>query len=135
MKTAEQVQDLITPSDSPWCEFENNFEEGWTDNPRMVTVANLSHHKDISNRVANILSAVYESEWEFWEENPEEYGEVILQSIYRKVAKAIYPEDKIWWGDKADTPEFWAEYFKENNTCPEERESLWSKEWGPIPLE
>lgn len=126
MKTAEQVQDLITPSDSPWCEFENNFEEGWTDNPRMVSVTNIKHHKDISNRVANILSIIYESEEMFWEENPEECGETILSSIYSKVAKAIYPEDKVWTGDMANAPEFWAECHKENKTHPEKRiETLW----------
>ncbi|MEG1416575.1 MAG: hypothetical protein RSC49_08225 [Clostridium sp.] len=135
MKTAEQVQDLITPSDSPWCEFENNFEEAWDANPKMVSIANLKRHRDVANRVANILSIIYDGELELCNEYGPFKVEDIISDIYRRVAGALYPEDKIWTGDKSDTPEFWTEYFKENNTCPEERKSLWSKEWGPIPLE
>lgn len=132
MKTQEQVKDLISEPHSPWYEFENNFEEGWSGNPRMVTISNLVHHKDVANRVANRLSEIYASEAELWA-NATINGEKIISDTYREIANEVYPNDKIWSGDEEDSPDFWREYFRENNICSKERAILWDKSWGPVP--
>ena len=142
MKLADQLPNIITETtsednisniNSGWYKFHDFIEESFDGNPRMVQVTYYKHHIDICNRVALMLSTIYEDDNEFLELNPDHLGAITISDMYQKIARALYPEDRIWYGEQIYAPAFWEEFFKVNNTDEASREVLWEKSWGPIP--
>lgn len=101
----------------PWKEFENNFEEGWTGEPGVFTLANREHHIAVSAYAAKQLSNQYKSEGEIWAKHKAK-AQSIIQEAYNNAAAYLYPEDKLWEGTESENPEFWAE--RDNSTTKQE---------------
>lgn len=101
----------------PWKEFENNFEEGWTDEPGVFTLANHEHHLAVSAYAAKQLSYKYKSEDEIWSKHKAK-AQAIIQKAYNDAAAYLYPEDKLWEGTECNNPEFWAERERPNSPNP-----------------
>lgn len=107
------IIDLSILYKGPWEEFENNFEEGWTDEPGVFTLANHEHHLAVSAYAAKQLSQQYKSEDEIWAKHKIK-AKAIIQKAYNEAAAYLYPEDKLWEGTESGNPEFWAEKRKVN---------------------
>lgn len=105
--------DRIHEFGGPYEEFENEFEEGWTDNPKCPTLVIREHHLKVANVLANILLK------QGWEYNtvgknrlPAKLQDVegwqdIIYNGYAQTAKVLYPEDRIYYGNETE------EYFRD----------------------
>lgn len=127
----KEIEDLkgkkgvnILDSDE-WFEFENNFEEGWTDNPDVKCLANREHHRQVAAEAARTLSKKYNSQDDVL---AKKNATNIMQKAYDAAAKKFYPKEKLWSGDNAGNPAFWYEHLKDSSA--RERKTLWHKEWG-----
>lgn len=92
----------------PWDDFENEFEEGWADDPDTPTLANHVHHLDVANETARELSKTYKDYNEYGLATIADRGKLQGQ-IYARIAKEMYPKDRIWWGNESEDPEYWKE--------------------------
>ena len=102
-----QIPDLIHDPKSPWYEFENNFEEGWSGDPNIRCLANRQHHLEVANLAAWELSKKYDSYDELLQSVD---CDTIAQEAYDAAAKKLYPNEKLWDGTHEDDPEFWKEH-------------------------
>lgn len=91
-----------------WEEFENEFEEGWTDNADCPTIINLDHHHAVSRAVANELSEKFDSYEDFMICDNKTCHErlTLAHRLYEKWAGILFPYDRIWMGNECESPEF-----------------------------
>lgn len=111
-----------------WEEFENNFEEGWNDQPHVFCLANHDHHLRVAAAAAYKLSTIFESQDQLYCIPGWEY---IAQKAYNRAAEDFYPDEKLWPGTACNDPEFWREHLR--GASKEEIKAVWNeKEWGPF---
>lgn len=101
--------DKIHESGGPYEEFENEFEEGWTDNPKCPTLLIREHHLKVANVLANIL---LKQGWVYANDGKSGLAEAKLQDVkdwqdiiyngYAQIAKILYPEDRIYYGNETE---------------------------------
>lgn len=125
-KRKEASKDLINDPNSPWFEFENNFEEGWGGDSSVFCLANNAHHREVANLAANELAKKYEGTSFFQRKN----WEGIAQKAYNKAAKKLYPKEKLWSGDNENNPAFWHEHLTAGGSKKNAIKRFWRKEWG-----
>lgn len=109
MKGNKELVNNILNSET-WKEFENNFEEGWYGEPGVNCLANLTHHREVSALAVLMLSQKYVSDMDAFAA----LGTRGVQEYYDHAAKQLYPDEKLWSGDMADTPE-WEHAYNEAN--------------------
>lgn len=120
--------DIIRNPKSSWYEFENNFEEGWTDEPHVNSLADHEHHLDVAALAATNLSKIWPSETHL-REYCDPIAEKIIQAAYDSAAKALYPNERLWSGDHADDPDFWYAHISAVED-PEDKAYLVSQFWS-----
>lgn len=121
---AKKIPNLID-EDFDWMEFENNFEEGWNDEPSVKCLANHAHHREVANLAAYNLSKKYASQDDLYQKKN---WQIIAQKAYDNAARQLYPKEKLWSGDNANNPDFWHEHL---SSGPKSHiKMFWRKEWG-----
>lgn len=107
-----------------WSDFDNIFEEGWANNPKIFSLANTKHHKKVAALAATNLSKKYTS--------MDAVDDSVAQKAYNRAAKKLYPKEKLWSGANSDNPDFWYEHLVSGgNTRKKDIKTFWNtKEWG-----
>lgn len=119
-----KIPDLIDDWKSPWHEFENSFEEGWSGEPNVFCLANITHHRQVANLAAYRLSQTVKDQKNFfytkgWQE--------IAQKAYNEAARDLYPNERLWSGDHEDDIDFW--YWHTHGNIPNGNADFWKKEF------
>ena len=104
-KKVSDIDESILNS-KEWGEFENNFEEGWTGDSEVPTLANLAHHRQVAAATAHELAKKYKNQDEFYNQKG---SASIMNKLYAKMAKKLFPKDKVWYGNESENPNFWKE--------------------------
>ena len=116
--------------DPDWMDFENNFEEGWHDEPTVFTLAIQEHHREVANLAAYRLSLIFGTQDLLLEKK---YWEDVIQTAYNKAAEELYPNERLWSGDHSNDPDFW---YAHCNQDPQKIKDLWigfelHEDYGP----